>query len=342
MASQSPALTVITPVYNGERYLAECIQSVLQQTRRDFEYIIVDNCSTDRSVEIAEQYAAQDSRIRIARPNEFVNVHRNFARGAHLMNPNSRYCKFICADDWMYPECLERMADVAERHPSVGIVSSYVLVENRLDHDGLLDYKQTVMPGKEVIRTALLGGPYVTGGQSQLLFRSDLVREHELFFDEAVWHTDTDAAYRTLTKSDLGFVHQVLTYTRLHPNALTSSFSHRVNTYVAHDVRMLIRYGEVLSPTEYQDALSKALRKYVWFLGKQRLKPSRHRDSQFHAFHHAEIGRMLAELGDHPRARTVLEAARLLLRNARTGQAHKAAGDETGKSPDAGRRVLKA
>jgi hypothetical protein len=105
---------------------------------------------------------------------------------------------------------------------------------------------------------------------------------------------------------------------------------------------MLIRYGaKVLEPDEYKDALKSAVAKYVWFLGKQRFKPSRYKDAQFHAFHRADIDRMLAELGNDPPTRRALQAARMLLRkisvNANTS---KAAGDETGKSPDPGQRIL--
>src|SRR4030095_4995561 len=61
----SPLVSVVTPVYNGERYLAECIESVLAQTYQNWEYIIVNNCSTDRTREIGESYGRKDERIRI-------------------------------------------------------------------------------------------------------------------------------------------------------------------------------------------------------------------------------------------------------------------------------------
>jgi glycosyltransferase involved in cell wall biosynthesis len=310
----TPLVSVITPVYNGERYLAECIESVLRQTLTDFEYIIVDNCSSDASAAIAERYARSDSRIRLLRPAEFVNVHGNFCRAAAAMHGGARYCKFVSADDWLYPECLQRMVAVADRHPAVGVVSAFVLEAEWVLHDGLIPHTSEVMPGRAVVRRALLGGPYVTGSPSQLLFRADLVRDSTPFFDESVWHADTDAAFRTLLVSDLGFVHQVLTFTRLHPDALTSSFSHRVNTYIAHEVRMLIRYGrEVLTPDEYRRTLRLWVRRYAWYLAKQRIKPSRRRDLRFRAFHRADLGRMLGELGDDSSTRRILRALRALV-----------------------------
>ena len=67
-----PLVSVITPFYNTARYLAECIESVLDQTFRDFEYLLVDNASTDGSLEIAQEYANRDSRIRVVHFDELV------------------------------------------------------------------------------------------------------------------------------------------------------------------------------------------------------------------------------------------------------------------------------
>ena len=71
-----PFVTILTPVYNGEKYLAECIESVLAQTYRNWEYIIVNNCSTDRSLEISERYAQNDPRIKVRTNTNFVGVNR--------------------------------------------------------------------------------------------------------------------------------------------------------------------------------------------------------------------------------------------------------------------------
>ena len=67
---RSPLVSVVTPVYNGERFLRECIESVLAQTYQHWDYTIVDNSSTDQTSEIAREYAARDSRIRVLRNAE--------------------------------------------------------------------------------------------------------------------------------------------------------------------------------------------------------------------------------------------------------------------------------
>src|SRR5438445_8622580 len=79
MTSRRPPLvSVVTPVYNGEDYLRDCIESVLAQTYTDWDYTIVNNCSTDRTLDIAREYADRDPRIRIHSNETFVRQIKNY------------------------------------------------------------------------------------------------------------------------------------------------------------------------------------------------------------------------------------------------------------------------
>jgi glycosyltransferase involved in cell wall biosynthesis len=332
----APLVSVLTPVYNGERHLPECIESVLAQTWADWEYIVVDNCSDDRSAAIAEQYAALDRRIRVVRCTEFVNVHRSFSRSARHMHARSAYCKFLAADDRLEPACLQRMVAVAQRHPRVGVVSSYRLDGDRVTQTGVVPLGQECLPGPQVLRATLLSGQYVNGSPSQLLYRSELVRRIDPFFDETVWHSDTDAAFRTLLDCDLGFVHEVLTCTRRHCGALTAS-SVRVNTYLPNEIRLLIRFGrQVLSPREYRAAIRRMQARYAWFLLRQNLRSERRHDTEFHAYHRAELARMLAELHGDRRTAAGLKGLRLLTRNVSAPAIGMGAGSDTGAGTGTG------
>lgn len=299
--SEGPTVSVVTPVYNGEAYLHECIESVLRQTYTSWEYVILDNQSTDGTAAIAMRYAAQDSRIRVVRAGEFLSIYGNHNRALRSIDPRSRYCKVVHADDWLYPECLERMVAVAESCRSVGIVGAFRLVDTRVEHDGLLPPTQKVVLGREVVRRALLNelGPpwvaWVTGSPTSLLVRADLFRGRADFYDESFWHGDTDAAFRALMQTDFGFVHQVLTYTRVHPGAL-ASFSERVTSFLAQEGRLLMRYGpQVLTEPEYRSRMRQWFMQYARFLARERLRRSRAEDHVFHDFHRREIGFMKQE-----------------------------------------------
>jgi glycosyltransferase involved in cell wall biosynthesis len=307
-------------VYNGERYLSECIESVLDQTYQCWEYLILDNVSTDSTPSIARSYAAQDSRIRVVRASEFVDVTANHNRAVRSIDQRSRYLKIIHADDWLYPECLERMLSVAEQNSTVGVVSSFRLVGSRVEHESPLPYSQSSMPGPDVVRWELFGpkgSQWVTGSDSSLMFRTKYISNERDFYDPTVWHCDTDTAYRVLMESDFGFVQQILTSTRRHPGALTP-FSQRVWSFITRDGRLLIRYGpRLLAPQVYRAKLRRWLWAYSSWLLKQSLKPARRRQEEFQQFHAREIEYIMREAGDDNEVRTVLSLCRRMLQDGR-------------------------
>lgn len=287
-AESQPLVSVLTPVYNGEHYLSECIESVLAQTYQNWEYCIVNNCSTDRTLEIAEAYAKKDKRIRIHNNSDFVGVGQNGNIAFRQIAPNSRYCKVVHADDWLFPECLMKMVELAEAHPTVAVVGAYSLVGDRVSWDGL-PYTSTVLSGREITRWILLGKPYVLGSPTALMLRSDLVRASESFYDESNSHRDSEACLRILRSWDFGFVHQVLTYIRIR-EADGRSFSQRYNTYLPNNIDRLLKFGPaVLSREELSARLT-----YYWDIYYEYLAVSVFmlREREFWAFHREKMESM--------------------------------------------------
>jgi glycosyltransferase involved in cell wall biosynthesis len=277
-----PLVSVVTPVYNGEKYLAECIESVLAQTYQNWNYVIVNNRSTDRTLEIAQHFAQQDSRIRIHNNLEFLGLLQNFNNSLRQISPCSKYCKMVLADDWLFPDCLMEMVEVAETNPSVGLVGSYRLEGVKVGNNGL-PYPSRVVPGREVCRMSLLGRRHVFGSPTSVLYRSDLVREREAFFNETNLHADREAAFDVLQNSDFGFVHQVLTFSRVHDETVTASFAKRINTYILGRVTALVKYGHVyLSDEEYEQRLKELMEEYYRILGNSVFE---RRDKKFWNYH---------------------------------------------------------
>ena len=93
MSASAPLVSVLTPVHNGEHYLAACIESVRAQTYTNWEYVIVDNASTDRTRETAERYAARDPRIRVVSNPRLVGVIENHNIAFRQPSAASAYCK---------------------------------------------------------------------------------------------------------------------------------------------------------------------------------------------------------------------------------------------------------
>lgn len=277
-----PLVSVVTPVYNGEKYLAACIESVLAQSYTNWEYIIVNNGSTDASLAVAQHYADQDARIRLHDNQQFLRAMPNWNHALRQIAPQSVYCKVVHADDWIFPDCLARMVDVAVAHPSVGLVGAYRLNEDVIDLVGL-PYPSPVTPGRTICRLALQRQPlHLFGSPTSLLIRSDLIRKAPAFYDESLIHADTDVCFRLLAESDFGFVHQVLTYTRRH-NESRSSFVHRFNTHLAERLYRLRRYGPLyLEREEYQTALRALTQTYYRHIALGLLEGKGHEYWHYH------------------------------------------------------------
>jgi len=216
-----PRVTVLTPVYNGERYLAECIESVLKQNYSNWEYVIVNNSSTDSSLDIASRYASLDSRIRVINNTKFVEVIENHNIAFGYVTDESQYCKVVSADDWIEPYCLEQMVRVGEAYPSVGIVGSYQIAGGIVRWKGLPSNIE-FFSGREVVRLCLLRNLAVFGNPTSELYRSALIREHAPFFPHLRPYADITACYKYLSKWDFGFVHKVISTERLHENRVSS------------------------------------------------------------------------------------------------------------------------
>jgi glycosyltransferase involved in cell wall biosynthesis len=280
-----PLVSIATPVYNGAEHLAESIESVLAQTHQNWECIVVNNCSTDASGEIARRYAAKDSRIRVHDNETFLRVIANHNVALRQISPASKYCKIVFADDWIFPECLERMVAVSEEHPSVGIVGAYGLRGRQVMWAGL-PYPSAKISGREVCRKLFLEDLYVFGTPHSVLFRSDLVRSHDPFYNESNLHADSEACCALLKSCDFGFVHQILTYTRLRPGSLTE-FTNEVNTLIVGRLHDLVTHGpDYLAPEEFKACLERKLSEYYEFLARSLV---RGRDKKFWNYHKRKL-----------------------------------------------------
>jgi glycosyltransferase involved in cell wall biosynthesis len=266
-AEMQPLVSIVTPVYNGEAFLQECIESVLNQTYSNWDYTIIDNCSTDGTLAIAQQYAAKDRRIRVHRNSRLLSAIQNHNVALRLISPDSKYCKVLFGDDWLFPECLEKMVALAEDCPSVGIVGAYALEGERIAWAGL-PYTSHVVGGREICRRHFLEALYVFGSANAVLYRADLVRSRDPFYDESNIHADTEVCFDLLKSNDFGFVHQVLTYTRVRPESLSET-TNDLGTSFACILRILVSHGrDYLNDKEYNPLLTEHISHYYTFLGK--------------------------------------------------------------------------
>jgi len=277
----SPLVSILTPVYNGAEYLAECIESVLAQTYPNWDYTIVNNCSTDESLSIAQNYAARDPRIRVVSNDRFLRIIENHNHTIRQISPESKYCKFVFGDDWLHPSCVQEMVRIAEQQPSVGLVGAYAMDGRSVILEGPL-YPCPRISGREVCRHTLLGGGYMFGTMTSLLVRSDLIRKRTAFFNEENLHADLEACFDLLQESDFGFVHQVLTFSRPR-EASNGAFAKDFDSLPLGYLVSFLKYGPAfLEEAEYRKRWKALHRMYHRMLAKNIL---RIRPRQFWKYH---------------------------------------------------------
>jgi glycosyltransferase involved in cell wall biosynthesis len=293
--TSAPLVSVVTPVYNGERYLRECIESVLAQTYPSWEYIIVNNASTDSTLAIAKEYSRHEPRIRIHSNDSLLDIISNHNKAFSLISQASSYCKVVSADDWLFPGCIAQMVALAESRPTVGIVGSYQLTggaERWYLRTYGLPYHSTVIPGREIGRKQLLGKLNVLGNPTSNLYRSDLVRSTDSFYPNSSAEADVSACFKYLRDTDFGFVHQVISFERLHHDRITTT-SQALNAYVGSKLDDLSNYGSFyLTPTEIAARTRDLLDDYYKFLA---ISAVNFRDMEFWKYHE----RRLQDVG-HP------------------------------------------
>lgn len=168
-----PKVSVIVPVYKAEKYLRQCIESILAQTFIDWECILVDDGSPDRSGTICDEYAARDARIRVIhKENGGVSSARNMALG----RMTGMWLTFVDSDDCLYPNALQRWVEVAEQN-NLDLIQCHF---NR-------EYKEGQVEGNA---TEVLTAAHYADSENYLtcvwgtIFKTTIVKEHALRFDD--------------------------------------------------------------------------------------------------------------------------------------------------------------
>lgn len=148
---QNVLISVIVPVYNVEAFLPKCVDSILNQTYRNLEVILVDDGTKDASDEICDRYAEQDSRVKVIHK---LNGGLSSARNAGLEMASGEYIAFVDSDDWLEPDAYEAMLSGAIRHGVLLVCAGRYDVSGRTGQrkPGLCPQREEVVTGQELVR----------------------------------------------------------------------------------------------------------------------------------------------------------------------------------------------
>lgn len=212
---ESPIISVLMPVYNAERYLAKAVESILMQTFADFEFIIVDDGSTDQSLKILQNYAVQDSRIRLtSRANQGLVYSLNEMIG----QARGKFLARMDADDIAMPERFAKQVTFLQAHPECVAVGAQVLLIDPVELP-LCKFAKPIT--HEQIDFAHLSGK---GGGSivhpSVMMRATAVSQIGGYRPEMESAEDLDLFLRLAEIGRLANLQEVLLWYRMHPKSI--------------------------------------------------------------------------------------------------------------------------
>jgi glycosyltransferase involved in cell wall biosynthesis len=215
MTSYSPQISVILPVYNGEKYLAGAINSILSQTYRDFELIIINDCSSDRTSEILSTFT--DDRIRIINNLSNLKLSRSLNKGIEMAQ--GQFIARMDADDISLPERFEKQVAFMERHPEIGVVGCWV---KRIDENGNITGNVFRETRPEAIKWELFFGtplPHPT-----VMMRTSAIKSVGGFSNDILAAVDYECWTRLAKTTRLANLAEFLLLYRMHTENMSSKY----------------------------------------------------------------------------------------------------------------------
>jgi glycosyltransferase involved in cell wall biosynthesis len=232
----APRVSVVMGVRNGERFIRRAIESILGQTLADFEYIIIDDASTDRTGDICREYASRDSRIRLLSNEVNLGLAASLNRG--IRASSGMYIARMDADDGSRPERLMLQADFLDMNPDIGICGGYICYKK----GGRSSIKR-FYTDHDWLAAQLLFQPCFS--HPTVMFRREEVLRHGLLYDQSYATTqDYELWTRMIGKLQGANLPRVLLDYYCHDEQATSDKYDRMMLYCrqihAVQVRLLI------------------------------------------------------------------------------------------------------
>lgn len=255
-----PSVSVCVPTYNGTLYLKECLESVLAQTYRNIEVIVVDDCSTDGTVLIAEEIASRDRRVRVERNIRNRGLMGNWERCIELSS--GEYIKFAFQDDLLFPDCIESLVSTMRDGVRFAFCAREFIVEERTSEALVLGVERgreliarlfgnhaRIDPG-EFCRAALEHAPTnIIGEPTVTLVHRDVLARYGAFNPHFTQLLDFEYWCRVAVNEPIAYVPKPLVAFRLHPES-ASSLHHSQKLYQAEVLdRLLLLHEFAFSPT---------------------------------------------------------------------------------------------
>lgn len=243
----NPLVSVIIPVYRTEQYLKQCVDSVLSQTYREIEIILVDDGSPDKSGMICDEYAKNDSRVKVIHKE---NGGLSSARNAGLNVSQGKYVLFLDSDDYyLNDNCVAPLVNKA-REEECDIVlfqslNAYIEKNKFIDNEGAYDLE--AINGKkrsEVFRYLVKDNKAVATAVNKLIKR-EIITEFDIYFREGIVSEDIDWAVRlfAVSKKIVAVNEQVYVYRKENVNSITHNVSKKSICDLLETIKVVIKWA---------------------------------------------------------------------------------------------------
>jgi glycosyltransferase involved in cell wall biosynthesis len=209
-----PKVTVLMSVYNGKKYLREAIDSILGQTFTDFEFLIIDDGSTDSSADIIRSYS--DPRVRFIRNEKNMGLTRSLNKGIRLAT--GEYIARQDADDISLPERLEKQVRFLDQNKDVGLVGTYFFMINEAGKT--ICVWNRLPEGIDLKKILLKGNPF---GHGSVMFRAECIEKVGPYREEFKSVQDYDLWLRISEVYDVANIPEPLYKWRFHSKSISAS-----------------------------------------------------------------------------------------------------------------------
>lgn len=207
-------VSVVMPVFNGESFLTDSIESILNQTYQDFEFIMVDDGSTDRSLAIISSYEQRDSRIRVLANEENKGI--SYSTNLGISHAQSPFIALMDQDDICFPQRFEKQVEFLSLHPDISVLGANSIVINK---DGSTRNRKTIVTSPGLIRWGLLFTNQIQN--PTVMMRSDIFSDASIKYEEYAPSQDYHFWLSICDKFQITNLAEPLIYRRLHDQNAT-------------------------------------------------------------------------------------------------------------------------
>lgn len=235
-------VSVIMPIYNAEKYVTKAVESILNQTFQDFELILVNDCSTDSSVQIIQSIQSSKIQLLHTPQNSGAAISRNLGIAA----AKGEYIAFLDADDWAYPYRLQKQVDFLDRNPSIGLLGTWaeIIDENK----NLIDEFLLEIPQNQIAMRLIFHNCFATS--SVMLRKKFALYQFDTTYPPA---EDYELWMRLSTQTQFGIIRERLVKYLSHSQGISKLKKEQMEENVLRILRNgLGKFG--LEPTEKEIA----------------------------------------------------------------------------------------